>query len=73
MPCWKLHETSHAFREAEDPSQYDDWKAWFEEVNPPLADQLGGAKQALRVYTFILPFMEVCSLHSWPHFWDITG
>lgn len=57
MPCWKLHETSHAFREAEDPSQYDDWKAWFEEVNPPLADQLGGAKQALRVYTFILPFI----------------
>ena len=27
VPCWKVYETSWAFREAADPSQYDDLKA----------------------------------------------
>lgn len=27
VPCWKVYETSWAFREAEDPSKYDDLKA----------------------------------------------
>ena len=27
VPCWKIYETSWAFREAADPSQYDDLKA----------------------------------------------
>lgn len=52
----RLDETSHAFREADDPSQYDDMKAFFEASNPPLSDKVGGGKEAMRLYTFILPF-----------------
>ena len=56
VPCWKVYETSHAFREADEPSQYDDVKAFFKASNPPLSDKVGGAKEAMRLYTFILPF-----------------
>ena len=52
----RLDETSHAFREADDPSQYDNMKAFFKASNPPLSNKVGGAKQTIRLYTFILPF-----------------
>ena len=58
VPCWKVYETSHAFREAADPSIYDDVKAWFEADGDTkwLTDKVGGPKVAMRVYTFIFPF-----------------
>lgn len=54
LAFWKPYETSHAFRGATDPSQYDDLLTWFSEVNPPLAKV--GPKNAMRIYIFVLPF-----------------
>ena len=31
-------------------------KAFFKASNPPLSNKVGGAKQTIRLYTFILPF-----------------
>ena len=57
VPCWKIYETSYAFREAEDPSKYDNVVNWFETKKPYMTHMVGGGKQSMRVYTFVLPFV----------------
>merc|ERR1719221_1729396 len=58
--CWKIYETGYHFREASDPSRYDDMKEYFETSDLPFVADVDSPKIAYRVYFFVVPFVIGC-------------
>lgn len=57
----KMYETSHWFREFEDPvtemSQYDEAKEFFSRTSIPFQAQFDSSKVLMRIYFFIVPYI----------------
>merc|ERR1719461_2316275 len=61
--CWKIYETGYSFREATDPSKYDNVKEYFSDgagANLPWVEMIGSSKAAYRAYFFVVPFAVAC-------------
>jgi len=60
--AWKIYETGYEFREASDPSRYDDMKEYFSESTLPFVEEIDSAKHSIRVYFFVVPFVVCCGV-----------
>jgi hypothetical protein len=60
--AWKIYETGYEFREASDPSRYDDMKEYFSESTLPFVEEIDSAKHSIRVYFFVVPFVVCCGI-----------